>query len=975
MRKFISLILSAVMLISMSSISVLAENETMLRVGDIRYISSTQIEVPIMIENNRGIKGVSFDLEYTGGIAHDSDFFGIENNDLFGGLNANCVTGSPSGGYAEVVGGRKTTHISMYDAEHLYSADGEICKLFFGANVVRYAEGENLCVSLFNGKIIDSMQNEEEVAFIHDYTVHDKFNIHFETNGGDVLSDKEYSYGNYITDIPQRDEYDFAGWYKDEALAEEWVDSDVVTSDMTLYAKWTPKTNVIEDINAYIYGGKCCIDFDVISKESNQNNIALIQLDSENEQVAALKTHSFNSIAGENVSIATEINLSEVTCNLGEHPYVSIMIWNPFAKGTNVAKMKNVIADMAHKITFSENYDGGQTYIEYIKNSSGYSLPTSNREGYTLDYWMTSSGARWEPGTEFTSDETLYACYNPITYNVKFHGANSNITERKDVPYNSVLIAPDDTYNGYSLDGWYTPMGVKWNFAEDRVTANLNLYSRLNAPNVAGIYNTTAEATQIDRANLKYGDKIPMPQEPTREGCTFAGWYSDSEYNTEWNFNTRIYENTTIYTKWLCDITFDAGEGTPVESQTVVAGGTVMAPTSTRENYLLEGWYDENGNKWVFDGTSGATAAMKNTTLTANWIYMEYTVTFDANGGNCSTASKRVRYKDAYGTLPTPTRTGYTFNGWYTAASGGSKMTETSTFNVIGDQTLYAQWTVNQYTVTFNANGGNTSNPSSKKVTYNSTYGDLATVTRTGYTFNGWYTATSGGTKITSSTKVTITSNQTLYAQWTANQYTVTFNANGGNTPSTSSKKVTYNSTYGDLATVTRTGYTFDGWYTATSGGTKITNSTKVTITSNQTLYAHWNRIYVTVPNFAGWSKWDAMNWLNNNGLSYWESGQYDWSVAANVIRWNGRAGESVEWGTSVELNNSWGTKAIAVGDWVYFDGGNTYGSVGGAAKWREPATVLITDNLYNNSYYGISYGTSYRICWIHKDLLHQRTN
>ena len=694
MRKFISLILSAVMLISMSSISVLAENETMLRVGDIRYISSTQIEVPIMIENNRGIKGVSFDLEYTGGIAHDSDFFGIENNDLFGGLNANCVTGSPSGGYAEVVGGRKTTHISMYDAEHLYSADGEICKLFFGANVVRYAEGENLCVSLFNGKIIDSMQNEEEVAFIHDYTVHDKFNIHFETNGGDVLSDKEYSYGNYITDIPQRDEYDFAGWYKDEALAEEWVDSDVVTSDMTLYAKWTPKTNVIEDINAYIYGGKCCIDFDVISKESNQNNIALIQLDSENEQVAALKTHSFNSIAGENVSIATEINLSEVTCNLGEHPYVSIMIWNPFAKGTNVAKMKNVIADMAHKITFSENYDGGQTYIEYIKNSSGYSLPTSNREGYTLDYWMTSSGARWEPGTEFTSDETLYACYNPITYNVKFHGANSNITERKDVPYNSVLIAPDDTYNGYSLDGWYTPMGVKWNFAEDRVTANLNLYSRLNAPNVAGIYNTTAEATQIDRANLKYGDKIPMPQEPTREGCTFAGWYSDSEYNTEWNFNTRIYENTTIYTKWLCDITFDAGEGTPVESQTVVAGGTVMAPTSTRENYLLEGWYDENGNKWVFDGTSGATAAMKNTTLTANWIYMEYTVTFNANGGSCSTANKRVRYKDAYGTLPTPTRDYYKFNGWYTAASGGTQVTESTVLNQIGDVTVYAQWTL-----------------------------------------------------------------------------------------------------------------------------------------------------------------------------------------------------------------------------------------------------------------------------------------
>jgi uncharacterized repeat protein (TIGR02543 family) len=82
--------------------------------------------------------------------------------------------------------------------------------------------------------------------------------------------------------------------------------------------------------------------------------------------------------------------------------------------------------------------------------------------------------------------------------------------------------------------------------------------------------------------------------------------------------------------------------------------------------------------------------------------------------------------------------------------------------------TVYAQWTANTYTVTFDGNGGGTPSPTSKSVTYASTYGTLAAVARTGYTLNGWFTATSGGTQVTSATTVTILAAQTLYAQWTA---------------------------------------------------------------------------------------------------------------------------------------------------------------------------------------------------------------
>ena len=79
--------------------------------------------------------------------------------------------------------------------------------------------------------------------------------------------------------------------------------------------------------------------------------------------------------------------------------------------------------------------------------------------------------------------------------------------------------------------------------------------------------------------------------------------------------------------------------------------------------------------------------------------------------------------------------------------------------------------------------------PLSKPVTYDSTYGELAITTRTGHTFNGWFTAATGGTLVTSASTVDITADQTLFAQWTASIYTVTFDANGGDTPSPSANR------------------------------------------------------------------------------------------------------------------------------------------------------------------------------------------
>ncbi len=292
-------------------------------------------------------------------------------------------------------------------------------------------------------------------------------------------------------------------------------------------------------------------------------------------------------------------------------------------------------------------------------------------------------------------------------------------------------------------------------------------------------------------------------------------------------------------------VTFMSNGGSgSMSPQTADIPTALTANAFTRTGYTFSGWNTDAGGGGTAYANSATYDFSADITLYAQWTAAMYTVTFDANGGTTPVpTSKVVTYDAAYGTLATTSRTGYTFNGWFTAASGGSQVTAATIVNTAANHTLYAQWTGLTYTVTFDANGGTTAVPTSKVVTYDAAYGTLATTSRTGYTFNGWFTAASGGSQVTAATIMTTAENHTLYAQWTALTYTVTFDANGGTAPVPTSKVVTYDSTYGTLATTSRTGYILDGWFTAASGGIQVTAATIVTTTENHTLYAQWTEL------------------------------------------------------------------------------------------------------------------------------------
>jgi len=223
-------------------------------------------------------------------------------------------------------------------------------------------------------------------------------------------------------------------------------------------------------------------------------------------------------------------------------------------------------------------------------------------------------------------------------------------------------------------------------------------------------------------------------------------------------------------------------------------------------------------------------------------------VTFDANGGEGTMEDQNANAPTAL-TENEFTRTGYTFSGWNTKADGtGEDYEDEEVYNFEDDLTLFAQWVANKYTVTFDAKGGTEPDPETKQVTFDAEYGELPTTSRTGYTFNGWFTAASGGTEVKADTTVSIASAQTLYAQWTANKYTVTFDANGGATPVPTSKEVTFDATYGELATTSRTAYIFTGWFTAPSGGVLVEADTIVAIDSDHILYAQWETFTIFLP-------------------------------------------------------------------------------------------------------------------------------
>ena len=425
-----------------------------------------------------------------------------------------------------------------------------------------------------------------------------------------------------------------------------------------------------------------------------------------------------------------------------------------------------------------------------VKTGSEFTAPASDGmtrpDGDTGNFfmWRGSNGKLYAPGASVPADVTeLTVQWTAPTYAVTLNTNGGTINSGNVTGYTygvgATLPAADDmTYTGHTFKGWYDNenlTGSPVTAIGGAETGNKEYWAKWEINQYTITFDTNG-GSEIAPITQDYGTEITAPDNPTRKGYTFKGW--DKEIP-----ETMPAENITVKAQWEINqytIAFDTNGGSEIAPITQDYGTKITAPDNpTRKGYTFKGW----------DKEIPETMPAENITVKAQWKINQYTIAFDTNGG-----SEIAPITQDYGTEITapdnPTRKGYTFRGW------DKEIPETMPAENI---TVKAQWEINQYTITFDTNGGSEIAPITQD------YGTEITApnnpTRKGYTFKGW------DKEIPETMPA---ENITVKAQWEINQYTITFDTNGG------SEIAPITQDYGTEITApdnpTRKGYTFKGW-------------------------------------------------------------------------------------------------------------------------------------------------------------------
>ena len=497
-----------------------------------------------------------------------------------------------------------------------------------------------------------------------------------------------------------------------------------------------------------------------------------------------------------------------------------------------------------------------------------------------------------------TKDMTVKLYYDRAQYALEwvFNGgtASNDYTGRDgayEIYYDTALVLPAPAKRGHDFGGWFDneTFNESGKLAEGAKmpAAALTYYAKWT-PSVYDItYGNVANGSFGDAARPEthtYGTATAIP-DLTRTGYVFNGWLVNGvgAAQTGLTLGAEDYTGAIALTAaWTAEryaITYEGmdgaqyGEAHPdwyaYDTDTVISN-------PTKAGYTFLGWLvngESTARKALTLAKESCTGAI---TLTATWKQNPYTITWMVNEGG--TINETLEYsKTAFfgGAITAPTVTakdGYAFGGWYT---DGSNFAEHTKFNngdkmPEGDVIYYAKWTLIEYTITYNLNGGTNAGENPKTYTVESEKIMLLEPSKTGYRFDGWYSDAERTNRVTEIAKGS-TGDVTLYAKWTIKAYTVSWNANGG---TLDGGNASVSAEYGSLVSEVKPAnvptkaatqekeYTFAGWYTDPYNGTELATDAKVT--GDMTYYAHWteaDRLY-------------TIEWWNEEGTEKIDSKQ-----------------------------------------------------------------------------------------------------
>ena len=339
-------------------------------------------------------------------------------------------------------------------------------------------------------------------------------------------------------------------------------------------------------------------------------------------------------------------------------------------------------------------------------------------------------------------------------------------------------------------------------------------------------------------------------------GYTFAGWTTNANGSGASYANGASYDFTlgslSLFAQWVpvvsLSVNFAANGGSgSVASMSGLQGSLITLPSASSlsySNYTFTGWNTSSNGSGIAYGAGASLALTTPLTLYAQWTPNVFAVVYNAAGGTVTPASASFTFGSGALTLPTPVLAGRTFQGWFSAPTGGTLIgTGGIAFTPGSSITLYAQWALNVVSVSFNAGAG-TVTPTSTTFSFGASPLTLPTPSLSGQIFAGWFSAPTGGTLIGMGGAAFSPSASTeLFAQWLRSSLvTVTFSANGGG-----GGVKPMSGTAGSLITVpgvtglAHPGFTLVKWNSKANGtGTSYRSGATLALTTNETLFAQW---------------------------------------------------------------------------------------------------------------------------------------
>ena len=510
------------------------------------------------------------------------------------------------------------------------------------------------------------------------------------------------------------------------------------------------------------------------------------------------------------------------------------------SKGTT-GNLKFYAKWQANSYTVTYDVNGGDALEENTQTvtyGENTTLANPSREGFDFAGWYNGSSKVSDGDWNIANDVTLTAKWEAIEYAIKYNlngGTNSSNNPLKYTAESETIVLEDATREGYTFKGWTTDEIVEptvgltvphGSTGEKQFTANWDANTYTVTYDVNG-----GNAIEDNVKEYVFDSDVTLLT-PTRPGYNFAGWYYGTQLVDSGIW--KIAENVTLVARWSREefnIQYQLNNGNNDPSNPTsynYDSETITLADATRVGYTFLGWTSSE----IQAPTKGAQIvhnSVGDKLFIANWQANTYTVTYYVNGGNSIGKKSEEIVFDEVLTLINPTRTGYTFSGWYS----GNTLYESGVWKTAKNVTLVARWTPNNYTIT-KENG---SGAGSSTVTYDDSY-NLGTSSKYGYDFVGWYTEMYGqGTQYTDASgsslnPYTDANDQTLYASFV---YHITFVTNGGSyvPPLTLHE----NECLSDTIVSEKENRTFAGWFTDAKLTQPVSYSQPL---GNITLYAKW---------------------------------------------------------------------------------------------------------------------------------------